>query len=490
MSRTPDKDAPSEDQDPFTSLLKGDSSRGTPAAADGSDPVTGQPLSRREARERATADRGADSPEAPVTGPSGPASDGSEAAWPGASRSEADRAGAERGETERAHILLGTATAEQPSVPADRASRRATTRDEGYPPRERKSRRGIAGAIIAILVIAGLVASGFYVWTTFEPQIRSVMGWEEPNDFEGAGSGEVLVTIADGETGSDVADTLASSGVTKTSDAFYDLLLTQDDVVFQPGVYRLAKQMSAQSALDALQDPANKIERTAVIREGLTGATIIEELSAATDIPVADFEAAVEDPTQYGVPASAVSMEGWLFPATYTFDPGLTATQVIQTLVDRTVSSLDSAGVPVDQRERVLTIASIIQREARQADDFYKVSRVIQNRLDDGMRLEMDSTAQYGVSEASGSVWSSAEALGSENPWNTYQRDGLPVGPIASPGDVAIDAAMNPVEGSWIFFVTVNLNTGETVFSNTIAEHDAAVAQLRAWCADNPDSGC
>ena len=82
----------------------------------------------------------------------------------------------------------------------------------------------------------------------------------------------------------------------------------------------------------------------------------------------------------YGFAAS--SLEGWLFPATYTFDPGTTAQQMIQTMVDRTVQSLDAAGVPVDQRERILTIASIIQREARFTQDFYKVSLVIENRLD------------------------------------------------------------------------------------------------------------
>jgi UPF0755 protein len=456
-------DVPPEDQDPFTSLLRGGSpegSRSTPSRPDGGDTGSDRPLSRREARERATAG-GSD---APVVEDDVPP-----------------------------HVLLGTATAEQPTVAADRSTRRASTRGADCPPRDKPSRRRgvVVGLIITLLVVAGLVASGVYVWNTFEPQIRSVMGWEEPNDFEGTGSGEVLITIADGETGSDVADTLATAGVTKTAEAFYELLLDQDeDVVFQPGVYSLAKGMSASSALDALQDPASKIERTAVIREGITGPTIIAELSAATEIPVEEFEAAIADPTVYGVPENAVSIEGWLFPATYTFDPGLTAQQVVQTLVDRTIASLDSAQVPVEDRERVLTVASIIQREARQADDFYKVSRVIQNRLDEGMRLEMDSTAQYGVDEATGSVWSSAEALGSDNPWNTYQREGLPVGPISSPGDVAIDAAMHPADGSWLFFVTVDLNTGETVFSNTVSEHDAAVRQLRAWCADNPDSGC
>jgi hypothetical protein len=76
------------------------------------------------------------------------------------------------------------------------------------------------------------------------------------------------------------------------------------------------------------------------------------------------------------------------------------------------------------------------------------------------------------------------------NPWNTYVNTGLPVGPIANPGELAIKAAMEPEDGPWLYFVTVNLETGETVFTNTISEHEAAVEQWRAWCADNPDGGC
>ncbi|MBN9172369.1 MAG: endolytic transglycosylase MltG, partial [Microbacterium sp.] len=182
---------------------------------------------------------------------------------------------------------------------------------------------------------------------------------------------------------------------------------------------------------------------------------------------------------------------GWLFPARYTFDPGVTATQVIKTLVDRTVKSLDAQKVAVADRQRVLTIASIIQREAREEADFFKVSRVIQNRLDQGMKLQMDSTAQYGYGEMhDGTVSSSAAALKDQNGWNTYVITGLPQGPIASPGDQAIDAAVHPADGSWLYFVTVNLDTGETVFSTTYAEHEKAVQQWQQWCQGHPDSGC
>jgi UPF0755 protein len=169
---------------------------------------------------------------------------------------------------------------------------------------------------------------------------------------------------------------------------------------------------------------------------------------------------------------------------------------VIQTLVNRTVKSLDTAQVPQEDREKILTIASIIQREARFEDDFYKVSRVIQNRLDPDNQetfglLQMDSTAQYGYGENhDGTVSTSAAALADDNPWNTYVHAGLPIGPISNPGDTAIDAAMHPANGDWLYFVTVNLDTGETVFTNNLTDHNRAVAQWQSWCADHPDSGC
>jgi UPF0755 protein len=378
--------------------------------------------------------------------------------------------------------------------PADAEERARQKRHD----RDRRKSR-VAGWVVfgvVIALIGGVIAGGTYVWLTYEDQIRAFMGWEEPKDYEsGLATGETTITIVDGDTGSSISTTLHDAGVTKTSRAFYDYLIANaPSATFHPGVYRLQLKMTSAAALEALEDPENKLENSAQLPEGLTMDQSLTRLADGTGIPLEDFEAAVSDPSVYGVDAD--SLEGWLFPLTYTFDPDVTAEDVIRTLVDRTVTSLDDAGVPQDRRNEILTIASIIEREARFQDDFFKVSRVIQNRLDPSNTethglLQMDSTVQYGYGEMhDGSVSTSTEARNDDNPWNTYMHAGLPVGPIANPGDLAIDAAMNPADGPWLYFVTVNLDTGETVFTTTYSEHLKAVEQWRAWCADNPDSGC
>lgn len=361
---------------------------------------------------------------------------------------------------------------------------RGRARSRGASSSAPRRRRRWPWVVLGILaLIAGIGAgAAWYVWANYETQVREVLGWELPNDYPGSGNGtEVLVTIYSGEIGADVATSLVEQGVTMTFDAFYELLLADDSIAFVPGTYRLQEQMSARSALDALLDPANRVELSATVREGLRAGEVIEALSAGTGLPLADYEAAIDDPSIYGIPDVAPNIEGYLFPATYTFEPNTSAEDHIRTLVDETFSRLDAAGVAVEDRHTVLTKASLIQREARLADDFYKVSRVVANRLADGWRLELDSTAQYGAGET-GSVWSSGDALDGDNPYNTYVIEGLPIGPISAPGDLAIDAALNPGEGPWFFFVTVNLATGETVFSETVAQHEQGVAQLRAWC--------
>lgn len=357
--------------------------------------------------------------------------------------------------------------------------------------RKKKRRTGCLVALLIVLVlIGGAVAAGAVVWNAYGDRISDALGWGEPKDWEpGLATGEALVTIEKGDTGAPVSAALHEAGVTRTEDVFYDYLVAENvAITFYPGVYRLQQKMTAEAALAALQSPDSKMENTVGIAEGGTIESSLAGISEGVGIPVEDLERALADPGAYGVDAQ--SLEGWLFPAVYTFDPGATAEDVIEAMVARTRESLAAAGVPDGEEQRVLTVASIIQREGR-TDDFPQVARVIQNRLDQGMKLQMDSTAQYGYGTLhEGVVSSSAEALEDDNEWNTYVRDGLPATPIASPSDAAIDAAMHPADGPWLYFVTINLDTGETQFSETYEEHQAGIEKWHEWCRAHPDAGC
>jgi len=347
--------------------------------------------------------------------------------------------------------------------------------------------------ILILLGGAGGVAA--FAWLNYEDQVREVLGWQLPIDFAGSGNGEeVVVSIQSGDIGSDVASSLHDAGVTMTFDAFYDLLISLEEqgapVSFIPGNYALEKEMSAQSAFDALQNPENKITNRLLIREGTILPNALEIIAETTGIPLADFQAASTDLAFFGLPAEAPTLEGYLFPATYNLEGTETAQGLLKRMVDEMFTRLDAAGVAPEDRHRVLTMASIIQREAgSNPDDFYKVSRVFQNRLDEAWNLESDATVGYGADTLDTVFTTDEERADASNPYNTYANPGLPIGPIGLPGDLAIDAALNPIAGPWFFFVTINLATGETVFSETVDEHESAVVVLREWCNASVENG-
>jgi UPF0755 protein len=303
------------------------------------------------------------------------------------------------------------------------------------------------------------------------------------NDYQGQGYSSILFEVKPGDTGESIANSLVDQGVVKNFRTVYKLILDENPN-FYPGTYKLRLHMSSQAALDALVDPSSSVTNRILIKEGLRASVVLDVLSKETGIARSQFHDAANQREAIGLPSDAVSVEGYLYPATYTFAPNASAVSILKTMISRTQQELDRFGVKDADRHRILTMASVIQAEARLEPDFYKVSRVFYNRIETGMHLQSDATVSYGVN--GNTVSTSAADRADKNGFNTYLHPGLPIGPISSPGSLAIDAALNPVDGTWLFFCAVNLETGETVFSTTYAEHGRAVALWRAWMKENP----
>ncbi len=152
---------------------------------------------------------------------------------------------------------------------------------------------------------------------------------------------------------------------------------------------------------------------------------------------------------------------------------------MLRQLVARFRTAADEVGLESGQLSpyETVVVASIIEGEARRPGDFPKVARVIYNRLERGMRLEMDSTVNYALNADKEIV--TYEDLGVDSPYNTYRHDGLPPTPINSPGERALRAAIRPADGDWLYFVTVRTETGETKFADDYDEFLRYKQELR-----------
>ncbi|MGJ9412149.1 endolytic transglycosylase MltG [Aeromicrobium sp. CF4.19] len=362
-------------------------------------------------------------------------------------------------------------------------------RGDGTPARpgrrraERPPRRGPRWGriIVVLLLLGGLVAAGLWgigKLNTF---------FNGPEDYTGQGEGSVVVEIAEGSGGQQIATALAEEDVVASAEAFYQLSLNDERLAeIQPGFYDLRLKMSAEWAMRELVDPQNRVEGKVVIPEGARVRQIPELVADGSEIAADDVEAELDEPGELGLPDIADgNPEGYLFPATYTIEPGTSARELLQQMVARTLEV--ETELEIDTRsqalgfdeEEILTIASILEYEVA-TDDFARGARVIYNRLDSGEALRMDSTVHY-ISGRSGDVFTTEEERQSDSPYNTYRFPGLPPGPIGSPGEAAIEAALNPEDGDWQYFVA-DPETGETTFTETYAEHQAACEEAGFSC--------
>ena len=369
-----------------------------------------------------------------------------------------------------------------------RGRRRGGHRGE---PRRRRGGffRAVLPVLLVIAVLAGLGVGGYqgYRWVTSNISVE-----QEAAEFEGPGSGEALVEVGEGDTGSDIAETLVDEGVIKTSAPFVTLFSsTKEAAKIEPGVYRLKQEMTSADALTMLMDPESLAGHRVIVPEGLRLTQIWDLLAEETGIPVEDFEAAAKDYTSYGIPENeAKSLEGYLWPGRYDILEDQSAEDVIAMMWGRMKEQLTAREIPEDEWHTTLTYASLAEMEVRNAEDYGKVVRTIHNRLEgtgeakgSPMKLQFDSTVHY-VTGKSASVGTTDEERATKSPYNTYLHEGLPPGPISAPGSAALDAAAAPPEGDWLYFVSVNTDTGETEFAATWAEHEENVAEWQAWAAD------
>lgn len=353
-------------------------------------------------------------------------------------------------------------------------------------PSKARQRRRRRRTIVMLIVVLGFVG----VVVAVAMFLRSLLGVGEVTDYAGPGTGSVTFTVESGAGPLVIGNSLEQQDIVASSEEFLSALSgVADGRVIQPGEYELKYQMSSEEAAKALlAETDSKVHYAAVARD-LRQNEVLDILAESTGIPREEFDALAEDPTQFGIPKQAPSLEGYLYPGEYRFDLDITATEVIQQMVDNTMSALEEAGVtdPAEQY-RILTIASIVQAEAGQAD-YAQVAGSIMNRLgpdntETNGLIQSDATVTYGLGRKSYNL-TDEEKSDTSNPYNTYANEGLPVGPIGSPSAEAIDAAVNPADVPYYYWVTVNLDTGETKFSETLAEHGRYVEEYQAWCADN-----
>ena len=295
------------------------------------------------------------------------------------------------------------------------------------------------------------------------------------NDYLDTSSSKTIdILIESGDTGTKIAEKLYESGVIKASKVFYKLAINEKrSNSISPGIHEIDLKISAKAALDQLLDPKRK-RGVFGFAEGLRKNEIFEMLKK-TNLVSGDLSASVRPDSIY----KTSNLEGFLFPAQYSFAPGTSTDTAVYQMVKR--FNLAAKTSKIDQGFNgfspfeLVTIASIIQAEG-DPQDFAKIARVIYNRLEINMPLQMNATVDY-VTNRRGKIRLPYKQLEVNSRYNTYKFRGLPPGPIGSPGQEALDASVNPESGDWIYFITVKPQ--DTRFTNSFSQFNIWVNEFR-----------
>jgi UPF0755 protein len=371
------------------------------------------------------------------------------------------------------------------------------------PSRGRGRRSGVF--VLAVLVLLGaVVGGGTYVYNAY---------FVAP-DFEGEGHGDVTIQVEQGDSGTKIGNELVQRGVVASVEAFVKASENDSRVrSVQPGYYELRQEMSAASAVALLLDPASRVGQLEIrggvqlddtrAPDGTVAPGVLTLISQATCGKRDGVEQCVSadelrtamtdtDPAALGVPEWALEavkdadpkrrLEGLLVPGRYDVPPDTPAVDVLRGVLTTSAARLEASGLATGAKDigstpyEVLTIASLVEKEAI-TPDMPKVSRVIYNRLGAGRRLELDSTVNYPLDLQA--LRTTADDRARPGPYNSYAVTGLPPTPISAPGQAAIEAALAPEPGPWLYFVRCHAD-GTSCFAETYAQHTDNVRAAQA----------
>ncbi|MFJ6051180.1 endolytic transglycosylase MltG [Streptomyces sp. NPDC092307] len=345
-----------------------------------------------------------------------------------------------------------------------------------------KKRSGTACLVAAVVIIGVVGGGGYYGYNYIKARFSSA------EDFAGEGTSEIVeVEIPKGSGLLQMGVILKKAGVVASGQAFADAAAKlPPGKAIQAGVYPLRKKMSAASAVEVMSDPSklNVITVTEGMRNSAVYAAIDKKLGQQEGTTA---EIAKREAKNLGLPAWANNdpklidpLEGFLYPTRYDLSKDSTPDSLLKQMVKNATDKYGELGIEGKAKElglenplQVVTVASLVNAEGKNHDDFRKMAEVVYNRLKKtndvtNQKLQFDSTYNY-VKNQSEINFNLKEAQAFDNPYNTHFIKGLPTGPINNPGLDALTATLNPDHGGWMFFVSVDGKT--TTFTKTYEEH-------------------
>ncbi|MGW6983122.1 endolytic transglycosylase MltG [Streptomyces sp. NPDC054932] len=345
-----------------------------------------------------------------------------------------------------------------------------------------KKRSGTACLVVAVVILGVVGGGGYYGYNYIKARFSSA------EDFAGEGSGDIVeVEIPKGSGLMQMGLILKKAGVVASGQAFVDAASKlPSGKAIQAGVYPLRKKMSAASAVEVMSDPSklNVITVTEGMRNTAVYAAIDKKLGQQEGTTA---EIAKREIKNLGLPAWANNnpklidpLEGFLYPARYDLSKDSTPDSLLKQMVKNATDKYTELGLEGKAKElglenplQVVTVASLVNAEGKNHDDFRKMAEVVYNRLKKtndvtNQKLQFDSTYNY-VKNQSEINFNLKEAQAFDHPYNTHFVRGLPTGPINNPGLDALTATLNPDHGGWMFFVSVDGKT--TTFTKTYEEH-------------------